>query len=431
MNVPKSAQSLLAAWRRIAADFDRSLGIPAANEFYRREVSDPETMARLRASLSQALTVIHPEFAREVDYSWVLDTDAALYHPPAEALYQLHVLHAAATLWNACELQHRNNALFSNLMARYSRLWGSVGNTSPKARRENEVSFIVVPFGWDELLHASLHGLQSMAPSLFPADCVVPAVSLPVSVNAEAAVPSWNSLLARALASELGCHDVLTPGCIEKITTEVPQLTSAVGMPRDVDSIDPQTARCALAMLFAIAHEVGHHLGAAFPLLPGEDEEKRADRLAANVVWDCPGVMRGLHTTSDAEDSLGVMAGALFFCALQVGTVAERSARRHVSGERASRSTIDGRMDAWLKLVEILVQSNPQLRPALEGALALFAVSNEYCEALDRYADSVLPHCVPTVRRLVEELHAENPNLHDALTVDRRIRDVVILKRES
>ena len=417
-----SASELLSVWRRVAPDADRSLAIGAANEFYEREIDDPESLGRLVDALRLRLSEVHADFVRAFDYEWTVEEHAGLYHPAAEAQYQLHVIDCAATLWDTCAPERRKSESYGKLMARYSRLWGGVGSTSPRARYHAGVRFVIVPFGWDQHLHIALDGLRSFAPSLMPQDSVVAlSVKRPEVLPAEA-VPSWNALIARALASELGCHELLTPLCVQRVVERCPRLGSASSMLGRVDVLDAQLSRCSLAMLFSVAHEVGHHLGEALPPLPGEGSEAHADRLALNALWDCPGSARSLKRTDEPDDALTLLSGGLFFSAVEIGTAVERAVRRHVTRERQRPSALVGRVSTWLMAVEQVVSRLPELRYAVDAACSVYAMSRTYSQAMSRYAESVLGEVEPVAREVVDELHRDNPDLHDIPALERRIR---------
>ncbi|UYV13478.1 MAG: hypothetical protein NCW75_04135 [Phycisphaera sp.] len=421
MSERTTASYLLSVWRRIAPDADRSLAIHAANEFYKREIHDPESLQRLVDALGRALSEIHTDFAQAFDYSWIIEPHPDLYHPAAESLYQLHVIDCAATLWDACPPENRESEAFSDLMARYSRLWGGVGSTSPKARNEDGVRFVIVPFGWDQHLHIALDGLMAFSPSLMPEDVVVVRSVADPAFSPEDAIPSWNALLARALATELGCHELLTPLCVQRFVAEVPQLQRASSMRNRVDVIDVQLSRCSLAMLFSIAHEVGHHLSEVFPSLEGEDTEVHADRLAMNALWGCPGSARSLKGTDEPDDTLTLLSGGLFFAAVEIGVTAEHAVRCYVNQANTRSASLGERMTAWVTTIEQIVLGHPELRYAADAAYAIYSASRTYSEEFAQYLLSVLGDVLPIAREIVDELHKDNPDLHDIPLLERRL----------
>lgn len=296
-------------------DFDAHGAWPGLRTFLSRAAWTTCPFDNLRRSLERRLAS-HPPLVDPLGYAWVLEPSA--YEFPAEALNQVRIL-AALTGLNA---QDRG----ANIAARLANVWDFGQSFGvPRAASREGWHFIVVPFGWDNLLYLVFATLLAHARhrGRTPAFLTRAGSERPWE-------PAAKGLMLATLT--IGASDVAQPAVMADIRAEVPWFAdAAIGLAETPDA--GLNALWSLVMDFTINHEVAHLLYHSGNPQPAPAERARleveADHVALDAYRGCrrPRYLDGLAPTrSDGfYDAVSVI---LFYLCLGYRALVRQVARR-------------------------------------------------------------------------------------------------------
>lgn len=251
---------LFRAWRGIAPNFDRTIGVDATRNFM-IELSKDRFQ---NSSWREAFTERQEEFGdffNTYEYSWVLDK--ANYDFPIETSLQIRTLDAAIALFNADLPNKPRRFHFDSIVAR-STFLPKLHEVTPHVQKADGFQFVITPLGWLEYLQRYFASFDSCCVSLGEKED-----GATLRENQEA----FNRILVSLIASHATQLDYAIPQMIDAIIENVQFFETAA---KDFSTACSTTRGNDLAYAaqdFALCHEVAHIAAQDF----ANPNEARAD----------------------------------------------------------------------------------------------------------------------------------------------------------
>ena len=424
-SAPLRAQDVVPYWHLAAADHDFLSAIPEVNEYYVRRNWHESDFANVLAGFAKRQSD-HAEFLRAHPYSWATQREA--YEYSIDALYQLQAIDVVAGIWHDSDQATRTEVDFDRICVRQTRRWGGPADISPRAVPATvscPVKFILVPFGWDNYVSLTIEGFAKHSPSLFEDALSSLATHRYTQTKSNEAKRNryWNALIACSLVSVIGCPEVLVTAAEQLLVERISSLRGSRKHLTGHDSLSRKLSYSQAALVYSIAHEVGHHLQDVYSDTP-TDPEYLADNLAYRGLWNYPGGISTISPQGEAYDSMSLLAGGLFHRVISFGLQSDYLVGQLVRPSASSSWPIDPtRQNLWQSLTEEIVSKVPELAQPWQGIQVMLAAFDEYQQSYEEYLRRLLPELIPQARSLLAELQAQNPNLDDPEVIARRFRE--------
>jgi hypothetical protein len=276
---------VLTDWEAYAAGLEEAFGEPIIVDHLEAMAEVPGVFASVFSNLARDLAA-QPWLAEEAGYSWV--TERGAYRFAAEALNQSRVLNALGGLIDPDDPAQRLAA--AGIAARQALSW-RVEDAEPYCHRAGPWQFVVLPFGWDNVISLMILALRGHGQSnpvfarLFP--------RAPEVADWRAAA---KGLLLAAIPLPEARAALVDSFVLETMRKAHPWLEEAIFSL--ADHHDPVVRTLAsISTDWVIGHEVGHAL--LHETIPWSlEREMQADRagLVQLVTWSRPRDLTGLAT---------------------------------------------------------------------------------------------------------------------------------------
>ena len=283
---------LLGAWRDLAPNFDRTVGVDAPREFMKE-------LSRNRfqdSTWREAFTVRREEFQEffhTYDYGWV--TDQANYDFPIETSLQIRTLDAAIALFYSKLPDKPERFHFDSIVAR-STFLPKLHEVTPHVQKTDGFQFVITPLGWLEYLQRYFAAFD------FP-DKNEDAKTRPVREDA------FNRILVSLIASHATQLDYAVPQMIDAIVQRV-QFFEVSATDFSVSNTTNRANDLAYAAQdFALCHEVAHIAAQDF----ASPDEARADRWGLVAYYGSWGQRLALHLELGQHDPTRAAMGPIAF----------------------------------------------------------------------------------------------------------------------
>jgi hypothetical protein len=274
---------VLTDWEAYAASQEEAFGEPIIVDHLEAMADVPGVFASVFGNLARDLAA-QPWLAEEAGYSWV--TERGAYRFAAEALNQSRVLNALGGLIDAEDRVQRRAA--AGIVARQALAW-RVEDAEPYCHRAGPWRFVVLPFGWDNVISLMILALRGHGQSnpvfsrLFP--------GTPEVADWRAAA---KGLLLAAIPLPEARAALVDSFVLDTMRKAHPWLEGAIFSL--ADHHDPVVRTLAsISTDWVIGHEVGHAL--LHETTPWSlEREMQADRagLVQLVTWSRPRDLTGL-----------------------------------------------------------------------------------------------------------------------------------------
>lgn len=427
-------------WHNAAYDHDLNLVIPSAQQYLSSSSWSDNTFEKLKTGLDLRLQSA-PEFFSRYDYSWVLLRES--YSFISEPLYQLTVLDSILGNWVDVPESKRLLPVYNNICARATNIWGLRGSTPRSIPIFQDISFITVPFGWDNLSWLSIGGMlsyigfdedgKSSLLEITELDCIE------IQKNGPARSERyWRSIGAKTIAGELPCSDLLVPALIESFIKEIHALSGAFIYMAPSAKLTTTLACNQLALIFAIAHEVGHHLSAIHKNTgDGEVSELIADELAFNGLWNSPAVFTPFSNLKSNEDILCILSGYLFFLTyathlhsiISIEETLYKTSKIKENGISLWRARFNQWKNFSLLLINKKLKNNNYEYTDWKNFKNWFTSFNEvliyYINSFSLWCNATYPTIIGQARAIHKSEISSEPDIDDRCGVDSRIQKAI------
>lgn len=402
-------------WHQAAYDHDLLSTIPEVNEFFRTQLWDEVAFQNILTGFRKREDE-QREFLDCCGYEWV--TDRAAYDSATETTYQYHAMGVISGVWWDSSPEMRKADCFRNICVRLTKRWGSLWDISPRAIPAGAglpIKLILMPSGWPNFSSWVIEAFADACPWAFQSSMAElsqkPVEDEPYPLAGQETLDQWASLAIACLVSNLDCPESLVSGAQLMFAEKVPQFTTARKYVNSHEVLNRRLSYCQATDLFAIAHEVGHHLmDAAFPDWDCDEEEK-ADLLAYRGLWNYPTSIAAVATSSDELEELTVLAGGLFSSVVHLGIAADQVVQAALApcGAEEHRVADTSRMEAWQRVTEQIVNQRVELNDSWTGIQQFLLAFECYEKQFLDYLGRIVPEVIDQTREALDEYKANNP----------------------
>lgn len=424
-SVGLSPEDILLHWHRVAEDYDYLSAVPEVNHFFSSRYWIESDFQNVLQGFSNRKKD-HETFHQHFPYSWT--TERKAYEFSIDSLYQLYAIDVLAGIWHESDEATKKFHLFDNVCVRQTRRWGGPADISPRAvpqSKHNPVKFILVPYGWDNVVSMAIEGFADYAPELFEHPLSeLPSQNIdPTSYDIQRAYPYLKSLAVCSLVSILGCPEVLVSAAHDRLIKEVESfLGGRLHLP-GYSELNRRLSYAQAVIVYSIAHEVGHHLQGIYPNAAPDRCEYIADTLAYQGLWNYPSSIGSVCPPGEEYDALTVLAGGLFASLIDLGIESDRVTRELVLQIPQKRSPlIANRKYLWLKLTETIVSKRPELEQDWRGIQIVLAGFDQYRDEYISFLSRIISESLTDAKRCIAEFVEDNPNLDDPDEIIRSYR---------
>lgn len=412
-------KQIVELWHQAAYDYDLLSTIAEVNEVFKTQLWDEDAFQNILTGFRKREDE-HREFLDCCGYDWVTNRDA--YDSATETTYQYHAMGVISGVWWDSSPEMRRADCFRNICVRLTKRWGSLQDISPRAIPASAglpIKLILIPSGWPNFSSWVIEAFADACPWAFQCSMSElsqkPVEDKPYPIVGQETLDQWVSLAIACLVSNLDCPESLVSGAQFMLAEKITQFVTARKYVKNHGVLNRRLSCCQATDLFAIAHEVGHHLmDAASPSWDG-DEEKKADLLAYRGLWNYPTSIAAVTTRSDEHEELTILAGGLFSSVVHLGIAADQVVRAVVAphGAEDPRVADTSRMDAWQLASEQIVNQYPELNDSWIGIQQFLLAFECYKKQFLDYLSTIIPEVIDQTREALAEYVASNPGARD------------------
>lgn len=419
-------------WYDISYDYDDNIAIPATREVLASASWSDATFSKLRCGLERRFNEV-PIFFEKHDYTWVLSRDS--YDFIGEPLHQMIALDVLLGVWSDISEEDKISPLFSRICTRTSNIWG-LGNTTPRALHEKikDMRFIIIPFGWDDLNWFIINGFFHFIGK--EEHCALDTLNYSnidiVDVRKYGPLRAerfWQSILAKAIVGQFKCPDVLAAGFNAALIEDVKALSKGLVHMTSTQFPHHVVQYSHIALMYAIAHEVGHHLSPllkSYPLLILESvsDELKADLLAFMGLWNRNIVFKEYTNLNSGVSLLCFLSGQLFMLVLGAVTYCGSFLDKNC---QLKMNLWKDRYQQWFSLVKkiidsLLADNQKNSRFSILSYNELLCV--EYINSFFCYCENLYPTILEESHHVFKKILQEEPDIYNRVSLDIKIRSL-------
>ncbi|MGS2724821.1 hypothetical protein ACVBEJ_13865 [Porticoccus sp. GXU_MW_L64] len=352
-----------------------------------------------------------PEFFAMHDYQWAIERDS--YFFSNEAYLQLTLLDLLIPFWLSVPKEKQPSPIFKNLCIKQTVQYGCY-SAIPRCLLYKELNIILVPIGWNDNVQSAVKGLLGSLSGRF---------SLPVfgqqsgpipelDSYAEKAASHWHPIIAKAVGDEHGCKQVFIPALANQCMANISALTTQAPWLTGTDKMNDLTAYANIVDVYAIGHELGHHLSKEFLELDG-DSEADMDLFAYLLTWNAPQAYHPFLKIESPAEHLCLLSGLLFHMMMLICRYTEIHVEKAITGDNLSDQEAKARFQQWADVTKKRC-NYINMPPALQGRLHLFQGEVEnYTKAYDQYLLGLVPKVVDDCYECFQTLKKSEKNYDD------------------